>query len=828
MAKATYGRIEAVLSLALIVGVLMGMGACVVGDTTGNGPPADFSGGRIWIGATATGCETQAAKEIQRYLYAISGKKLAIETLSGDLPSDHPAIVVGTLMSLPEIARACPEQVAHLKKGTNEAFNLQIGGGRAVILANEPIGALYGAYTFLEKFGIGFYLGGDALPGTKVKLQAAEVDELWSPAFPIRGCVIWYNFLNGPVCWDIEDYRYFFDQMVKMKANLVSFPEYGHGLTDYVVDGKLVPGVPFPTSMNYGWGTVRDMKCAEFGFGTGQFFTGPAYGSKASVDAKDDQDAIARSQVLFAQACEYAKQRGIKVSLGFQLDGPPDEAHVKDVSERLRVLTTKYPWVEYVWFWQNEGGATAWGAAPLDPAQAEAVKGYATHFTYLNDAKRANEGGRMASYITQSYNALKAIAPEKKVVISGWGGDKWLQFTDLFVGLDEILPKDIVFSALDNIDPSWEPNVSQYYGKMPDDRERWAIPWWESDGGGSRHDQFFNECNTKPFSLLLPDVVKKGCKGVLGIHWRSREVEDVAAYMNNFAWNPKGITYESFWLDFARRCFGPDDAPEMAKLLMQLDALGPRWAGGGGQVECGAFCWELDNVMPKAENLQTMQEVRQKLVAVLDRDRKAGKTQFTDRLERVINSIDWATLYDDAAVKILQASTLDDKQAASKLLMSAPLAKAMQTYTHLLYTQSDWGVLATVNVKAYASLEQIYHDRVGEPLPRTDVYAALPFQVAFKNPNMILPAGKAIPVQAIVTGDKDVRSVKVYYRTMAEGKYVSLPMTRGYGNVYAGEIPASAVTEAGVEYYIEAKTTTGETIRVPNGLPSVTVTVVRP
>jgi hypothetical protein len=65
-----------------------------------------------------------------------------------------------------------------------------------------------------------------------------------------------------------------------------------------------------------------------------------------------------------------------------------------------------------------------------------------------------------------------------------------MNFTDRFPGLDKILPKDIIFSALDNIDPSWEPNVSKFYGKLPADRERWAIPWWESDGGVTRHDQF--------------------------------------------------------------------------------------------------------------------------------------------------------------------------------------------------------------------------------------------------------------------------------------------------------------------------------------------------
>ncbi len=217
---------------------------------------------------------------------------------------------------------------------------------------------MYGAYTFLEKLGIGFYLGGDAFPGSNVPLQVAEMDEFWNPALPIRGCVIWINFLDGPMTWDLEDYKYFFDQMVKMKANLVSFPEYGYGLTNYSEGGKLVPGVPLATSENYGWGTVRGMKTAEFGFGTGEFFTGPAFGSKATVDAQDAQDAIRRSQDLFQQAVAYAQQRGIKVSLGFQLDGLPTDASLKDVASRLRVLVTKYPWIEYVWFWQAEGVTT--------------------------------------------------------------------------------------------------------------------------------------------------------------------------------------------------------------------------------------------------------------------------------------------------------------------------------------------------------------------------------------------------------------------------------------------------------------------------------------
>ncbi len=590
-----------------------------------------------------------------------------------------------------------------------------------------------------------------------------------------------------------------------------------------------MPGVPLATSENYGWGTVRGMKTAEFGFGTGEFFTGPAYGSRASVDAKDDQDAIRRSQDLFQQAVAYAQERGIKVSLGFQLDGLPTEARLKDVASRLRVLVRKYPWIEYIWFWQAEA-ATVNPGLTADAATSDQMKKEAAHFAYLKDEKRALEGGRMAVYIEQAYKALKDIAPNKRVVISGWGGDKWLHFTDLFPGLDEILPKEVVFSALDNIDPSWEPNVSQFYGKLPEERERWAIPWWESDGGGSRHDQFMPECNVKPFSVLLPDVIKKGCKGVLGIHWRSRGVEEVAAYMMDFAWNPTNTTYESFWSDFAMRCFGEADAAEMSKVLMELEALGPRWTGGGGQAECAGFTWMADPPAPKEENLKTLQTIRQKLQVIVEHDRKAGNTQYLDRVERLIHTIDWVTLYDEAAMQVLQAQekSATDKKAAAEMLLKALLGKAMQVYTRLLYTQSDWGVLATVNVKAYASFEALYRQCADAAVPNAVASDALPIQLAFKEPNKIATQGEPLPVQIVATGGKSIESVKVFYRTLGEGKYASNPMRRGFRNVYQAAIPASAVTEKGLEYYIEVKGAGGQLFRAPKGLPSIAVTIVRP
>ena len=152
----------------------------------------------------------------------------------------------------------------------------------------------------------------------------------------------------------------------------------------------------------------------------------------------------------------------------------------------------------------------------------------------------------------------------------------------------------------------------------------------------------------------------------------------------------------------------------------------------------------------------------------------------------------------------------------------------MQAYTRLLYTQSDWGVLATVNVKAYAAFEKLYQrwtNCIHAAVPGSD--ADLPVQVAFKEPNKIVTQGESVSVQVMAAGGRSIGSVKLYYRSLGEGEFVSTPMTRGFRNVYQATIPGSAVTEKGLEYYLEVKSIDGQRFRVPKGLPSIAVTVVK-
>ena len=114
------------------------------------------------------------------------------------------------------------------------------------------------------------------------------------------------------------------------------------------------------------------------------------------------------------------------------------------------------------------------------------------------------------------------------------------------------------------------------------------------------------------------------------------------------------------------------------------------------------------------------------------------------------------------------------------------------------------------------------------PVPGVACPMELPVQVAFKNPNKIVPRGEPLTVQVIVTGGDAVGSVLLYYRPLGEGEYIATPLARGFRNVHHAVIPASGVTEDGLEYYIEARSTDDRLFRVPKHLPSIAVTVVQP
>jgi hypothetical protein len=836
--------------LQLFIILLPGLSS---GDTT-----IDLAGASVRHGQSASDLERFAAREIARYLRLLSGRESPVGALrrrEGDRPGAE--VLVGTTRSLRGIAEL-PEALGPegyvLRALSREPARLLVAG-------REPAGAQRGAYALIERLGVGFYLGGDALPERRdALLVPADLDASRSPVFRIRGSLPWYNFLNSPTTWDLEDYQAFFDSMTKMGMNFVGFHSYdSEPFCAYPWEGAWRMGAPAATSLDYGWGALRGLKTEQFGFGTGRCFPYDAFGSRSVVLAGQPpagpppavfprktvaDEAVLRAQAVLAQGLEYARRRGLHACLGFELTGDPTaEENRRQAEARIRNLLASFPMLDHVWFWQSEGLGGGSAAPSSDSPLDLAVARLRPAFEYLREEGRIAEAARVALWVDFAARVVRGLRPDIRMIVSGWGGDAWMRFSDFYAGLDKVLPEDIVFAALDNIDPTAQTHVSEVYGKLSPGRERWPIPWWESDGGGTRRDQWFSQANAKPFTHLARDARAKGCQGLLAIHWQTRGVEEVAAYVAQYAWDPD-LSYEDFYRTFARKCFGEKHGPEMASILARLEALGPRWTGGPGQVECGGFQWFSDDRRPREENFKALEEIDAALARIAADFRSGPGLRHAERMRYLRASVAFARLFDRAAVDLdaggKTARMVDAAEAARKdgkadeakrlarealdALAASSLGPAMEDYADRLTSQGDFGNLATINVKAYAAFLGLWERAraaLGEdrPPPGTTRRIEGPALVA-KTPPTAVPEGVPLPVRAVVIGERTVKETVLRFRAPGD-EWREVPMKAAGRGLFEAEIPGEAVGPRGIEYAVLARGEGGAEAAAPVGYPEV-------
>lgn len=122
-----------------------------------------------------------------------------------------------------------------------------------------------------------------------------------------------------------------------------------------------------------------------------------------------------RSQQALAQSFDYARARGLKVCLGFELVGDPTDAEVQTHLEaRISALLGNYPMLDAVWFFQSENmGNAGTEAKPGTPLDASVQKHAAT-FAYLGSPQRVAEGARLTEFfnLAEIRSQLAAIHQE--------------------------------------------------------------------------------------------------------------------------------------------------------------------------------------------------------------------------------------------------------------------------------------------------------------------------------------------------------------------------------------------------------------------------------
>jgi len=474
----------------------------------------------------------------------------------------------------------------------SDGFVLEgIKGGGVGIAANTAEGLSYGVFALMKEWGCGYFFGGDAIPRIPWR---TDFPEGWrrevKPRLSIRGLQPFHNFINGPTCWTLEDYKAYFDSMAAQGLNMALFHSFNyepHGA--YPVRENWYPSSVKRSHARLGGRESVDLETIP-GWAR-KHFDGTKFGPPDVLETLTVPECIEKAQSLLASAFSHARDRGIKTCAGFEIHGDPRSPEIRRLFlRRLDHFIERYQ-PSHLALWQQETVAGRGWHLPVEGTAWE--KDWSRHrkeLKRLGAPRRGLEVLRLAEFLNLAHQHLRKKSCAPRLVLSGWGGDKWMCLPETFEFLDKMTPPDIVFSALDNLDANISTTVSSGYRNLPATRERWPIVWLEGDAM-LHASQWHPAANVGNLATLTKDAIQKGCHGALGIHWRfSHELEGEVARFANSCWREE--TDDGFWRDYAARCYGARAGKPLAKLLAALDQLGAGWSGFSPQTECCPFSWE--------------------------------------------------------------------------------------------------------------------------------------------------------------------------------------------------------------------------------------------
>ena len=521
----TVGRLMLAAMLALCV-LSAGVNSAVAGQV--------ITQGSIITGKNAAPLEVYAARELQKYLYALSGTLLPI--LPDDAAVDKPAYIVGRVSSNRRIAELAagdkpalafndPAEQGYLLK------KLEVNGNEVTVIAGaDPEGVLYGVYGLLEDhYGVGFYMSGDILPEKKVELVMAAVDEKKAPRQKVRGFTNHWCYMQGSGLWSFEDWKYYIDQMARMRLNMVSFHNYlTVGYTEIFLNTEEFKRRNANQHSNLPGGFHKfSMPVREYPWRSADLFNDYAYATAATLhnESLDNRQVAMKGVALMQQIIAYAHRRGVMVNLGAEF-----HLHKPELQLKLAEYIAKYyPDLDQVVYYRDEGKNTP-------------------------------------PFVRLVYDYLKEHAPKMGHVLTGWGE----------ITLQEDVPADVVAGPF-----------SFYHGKFESGarygaREFWAGPWLESDGGGEMHYAPPGYRKTIDHNCRLSDVVASYQKaasnlnGLVTLTWRVTDaIDPKLAYIAKAPWDLQNrlTTSRLAYLDYARCCYGEANEERMADIINENEPV---------------------------------------------------------------------------------------------------------------------------------------------------------------------------------------------------------------------------------------------------------------
>jgi hypothetical protein len=714
-------------------------------------------------------------------------------------------------------------------KGVEEYAIARTNNGAVLRAAGEQA-LLFAVFDFLERQGLVFGIDGAMAPIDRpARLRLPQEGALWvaAPNFAVRGLLPWPDFLNCISVYNEEDFKAYFAAILRMRFNTFGMHVYtenepgplAESYLSYDFAGSGHRAALEDTTMT-SWG-YTPQRTSTFKMGAGEFYDTETFGADATRLAVDNWDIADRTTAMLRSAFSFAADLGIRTGIGFEPcrnpreivhalppealshpDGFIESRTARDLLERrLADLLERYPMVDYVWLWQDEEA---------------------------NWESRNKKIPLSVTPFSQAHDFLKRHAPNKRLVLAGWGG-----VTRHFDSLHQRLPEDIIFSALSD-SLGWDP-VHEAFGKLGS-RERWPIPWIEDDPS-----MWFPQFRASRFERDMQHAQDLGCQGVLGIHWRNRVIDPTATYLARAAWN-RQLSAPDHYRNFCRTQASGDRVAELAALFDDCDrhhAISSTFLGTYDQngfanrVELTGDYSEAFNystnepelaVLPiQRKTAKRFHELASRAQSPLERDRIGYFAGFVNLMVPYCDAYESAHKLDQvlkhaaelrAEGKRDEARTEVQERGVPLWLSIAPLVRqTMVEFQSVIATRNDLGQLASMQNKlvriALERLRLSVKEFLGELPPEMDQAYAQAISPAKANPPRVfiptrpslLKPGESLRIFINVSGGAGARTVKLVTRCQGSQNWKAIEAGHAGRNVYSVKLGPFTAADGAVEYF---------------------------
>jgi len=719
-----------------------------------------------------------AAKEVRRYVYLRTGELLDISC-----SARGPSIVLRTVAGL----------------GPQE-YRLKTEGGSLAISGGSDVALLYGAYAFAEKLGIRFYLHGDVVPDEKIRFSLPVLDETRRPLFTLRGVNPWGSHPFGFDAWSTDDYKAIFTQLAKMRMNFLGIhcypeghpyaePTVWHGLTgDFDPQGHVKSSYPsryYNTLITTAWGGYLPKKTSDYSFGGSLLFERDDWAPPVMagccpipVTPEECNDVFNRTALQFRDAFSFARKLGVKTCIGTEVPLILPNALARRTNDvravyegTFRRIMASHP-LDYYWLWTPEGWT--WGGnKPQEYSNT------------VHDVKIAVE-------------ALLSSGAPFKLAACGWV----LGPQHDRAAFDADLPKDIPMSAISRdlgataVDPA--------FGHISG-REKWAIPWLESDG---RNGLATVQLEAGRMRRDAVDALAYGCTGLMGLHWRTEILSPNVSALAQAGWDqsffakgneklPRSLPCGDFYADWAKANFGRD---EIGRVFAAIDGRVPQVTDGdcpSGRLTADSTPWSV-----VVSNFAFVAEMEK------ERCNVSGAGNL-DRFDYWLNTFKYHRSLAQLRCALVRPDAAELMQLYS------------DSYRYLLSTVNSPGGLAmVVNMESHPGWGPLIAGKVSKPWPKGFQGRARLIVPAVRS---VVDSGESLVVKIIALDEKPFTSVVILVRSLGKGKWRKIQATHTARAVWSATIPGSVDD---FEYQVVAESATGAKLIWPSTAPELNQTVV--